>query len=222
MKVKTKFRILLVVTTLAIFGMVGAFAIDQIRKAQKIEDRFLHIEDRLDVLEGVSSIRDTSYNQTDYKATGFSTKRDSTNEEKSDMLSEVLDKVRQEQAKRDRSFATQLAEFEKRAELAEDWKKTYLMPKLRKADVGDYKDWLKGFLKVGNKPTHVYNYEFSRWAWYVARDNLEMKPLYGSQAVHIIIPKDIEVTGNSGHTGLYFMKDFSCNGSVPIFKDIQF
>lgn len=51
MKAKTKLRISLIVSIIAIFIMVGIFVIDQKNKAQKEEDRLLKIESRLDSLE---------------------------------------------------------------------------------------------------------------------------------------------------------------------------
>jgi len=44
MKDKTKFRILILMLTIAFFIAMGWFATDQINKAQKEEDRFLRIE----------------------------------------------------------------------------------------------------------------------------------------------------------------------------------
>ncbi|GAI06623.1 unnamed protein product [marine sediment metagenome] len=101
--------------------------------------------------------------------------------------------------------------------------------KLRQARVEDYKNWLAGFLEKGGKPTHCYDYflESSLDQWRVAFSNFQVIPLFGADALNIIIPNGIKFLGGElGHSTLYFMHDFSrkaiTDGWVPIYSDIHF
>ncbi len=96
--------------------------------------------------------------------------------------------------------------------------------RMRRASVEDYRRWLIGYLENDGKITHVYDYQFGSWEWYIASDGLVVYPLYGVQSVNIIVPEgvEIEVKGTS-HNAIYYMDGFKKNDCiVPDFSDIKF
>lgn len=98
-----------------------------------------------------------------------------------------------------------------------------LCPQLRHADMNDYLKWLSGYIEGGGKPTHVYDYSFSRWKWYVAMRDIEPLHLCGSKAINIIVPADVSVgPGDWGHCNLFYMAGYAVHGIVPIFEDTNF
>lgn len=105
---------------------------------------------------------------------------------------------------------------------ANKWFKDNLLPCLRRAKPNDYLKWLTGYLQKGGEISHVYLYNMPD-RFYVATGDFDMQPLlYGAQSVSIIIPENIKFNGgNLGHCELYFMKDFTTNGIVPLFNDIN-
>jgi len=100
-------------------------------------------------------------------------------------------------------------------------KNEYILPNIRIAHVNEYIKWLDGFLDSGETPTHRYSYPFSQWdSFYIAYKDFVITPLYGSASINIIVPKGIKVTGNPGHTNLYFFDGYCTNnGFIPIFSD---
>jgi hypothetical protein len=99
--------------------------------------------------------------------------------------------------------------------------KSAICPNVRKANIKDYMQWLRGFLDTGNKPTHYYSYPFDQWGtFYIATKNFEIIPLYGSASINIIVPKDIKITGNPGHSNLLLFDGYkSTIGLIPVFSD---
>ena len=95
---------------------------------------------------------------------------------------------------------------------------------LKSARLENYKSWLAEFLKRGGKPTHAYNYEMPLDNWFVAIEDLEVIPLYGSKSVNIIISKNIKFKGGDlGHSNLYFMENGkNIGGFIPIYTDSYF
>lgn len=92
----------------------------------------------------------------------------------------------------------------------------------RIAFIEDYMAWLRGFLNNGGTPTHAYNYPWSRWKWFVLLRETKLPPLYGVEAIEIIIPETVRIMGEPGHSNLFFMKDFRASGIIPIFSDTVF
>lgn len=98
-----------------------------------------------------------------------------------------------------------------------------MFSKIHRATTDDYIKWLEGYMKKGGKPTHCYGYPMGRHDWYIAQKDFELVPLYGADAVFIIVPANIKMTGDDrGHNELFFMKDFSHEGIVPIYGDTKF
>ena len=136
---------------------------------------------------------------------------------------EVLEAAREEQRIRDLEYRAKSLEQEKAAHERRRLADEDLFPNLRPASVGDYLQWLKGYIENGGKPSHVYDYPFSRWKWYVATRNIEPIALYGFKAVNIIVPVHVEVgVGNWGHCDLFYMDGYRFTGIVPIFEDTNF
>lgn len=103
-----------------------------------------------------------------------------------------------------------------------EWKNTDLLPKLRNAVPPDYKAWLVGHLKKGGEITHSNDYKMPD-NWYVAKTNIDLRPLYGTQSVNIIIPEGLSVKflQGLGHCSLYFMEGFEqCGGWIPTYANV--
>lgn len=96
-------------------------------------------------------------------------------------------------------------------------------PNLRRATPAEYSAWMRGFLARGFQPTHVYDRAMPN-TFYVAVDTVDLPSFCGSAALHIIVPGGISVHlthGDAGHSTLFYMDNFTVNGSrpVPVFAD---
>jgi hypothetical protein len=93
----------------------------------------------------------------------------------------------------------------------------------KQASIKDYKLWLAGYFKnESNEFSHYYDYKFPN-DFFILRKNIKLIPLYGSDSLNIIVPKNLNVEyDNLGHTNLYFMKDYSCKGHawIPCYIDL--
>lgn len=87
----------------------------------------------------------------------------------------------------------------------------------------DYSLWLKGFMEAGGIPTHCYNYNMPEY-FCVATGDFVLQPLYGSDAIKVIIPVGVEVRGEDiGHCNLFFMDGYKHKGRwVPLYNDFEF
>jgi hypothetical protein len=127
----------------------------------------------------------------------------------------LIEKSRVVKAKRDADSEC----FELKILAAERYKKEYLYPRLKIATPKQYKKWLKGYFAKGCTPTHYYDYD---WCGYIATEDIELKPLFGSQAINIIIPCGISSNGSRGHCNIFLMEDFSYMGwdtFIPVYKN---
>lgn len=97
-----------------------------------------------------------------------------------------------------------------------------LFEALRRASKEEYQEWLAGYLESGGTITHSYDYPWGRWIWYVVLKDVELIPLYGSNSINIIVPHGIKVTGEPGHSTVFWMEGFKADSTVPIFSDIGF
>lgn len=93
---------------------------------------------------------------------------------------------------------------------------------LRPATAQDYTRWLRLFIGNGGIPHHFFDYPLSG-DWYVA-DNpdrpLVVEPLYGSDAVHLIIAEGVTVAGGRGHGhNELFYPDGTSNALVSVFSN---
>lgn len=95
-------------------------------------------------------------------------------------------------------------------------------PILDPCDINDYRRWLEGFAKKGGEATHQYGYPWNRIEWKIATINdIELSPLFGSNSYNLIVEKGIKATGKPGHINIFYMDDFTHNGFVPEYEDIQ-
>jgi len=94
---------------------------------------------------------------------------------------------------------------------------------LKPASPKKYASWLKGFMQNGGEPAHYYDYQMPN-KFFVAKRNAEINPLYGSLAIHIIVPKGLDVVGELGHCNLYFMDGFIKKGmrGVSVYENTTF
>lgn len=126
---------------------------------------------------------------------------------------------------RDEEWQENMRKNEEEHRVAEDRKQKELFPKLRKAEASDYIEWLKGYIGNGGEPSHFYDYPFSQpGSFYIATEDFRIFPLFGSAAIHIIVPKGIhaDVSESTGHCCIYFMDGFRieyCTSWVPVYQD---
>lgn len=101
---------------------------------------------------------------------------------------------------------------------------TLLRGKLRHAGVEDYKKWFKGYKDRRGVPMPVYDRPIKKSDLrdlYVAVDDFEIVPLFGSRAIRIIVPADVRFLGGDlGETVLYFEDGYWHNGFAPSYSDI--
>jgi hypothetical protein len=128
---------------------------------------------------------------------------------------------------RERSRREAAALQERRAQQEREYEqlimaKYALLRSFRTARRRDYKQWLIGYLEAGGNITHIYDYPWGRWDWYVpVEDNVELIPLYGSTSIQIIVPVGMTVYGDGGHSLIFWMDGFRAPRVVPIFGDIE-
>lgn len=97
-----------------------------------------------------------------------------------------------------------------------------MLQSFRTANKRDYELWLAGYLEAGGKITHVYDYPWGRRDWYApVADNVELIPLYGATSIQIIVPAGMTVSGDGGHSLIFWMDGFRAPRVVPLFSDIK-
>ena len=135
----------------------------------------------------------------------------------------VIEAARKKQQVRDAEWGARIREQEIERHSTKELAVIELYPRLRPASVNDYLGWLKGYIEKGGKPSHVYDYPFSRWEWYVAVENIKPIQLYGAQSINIIIPDWVSAKdGDWGHCNLFYMDGYRASNFVPLFKDTNF
>lgn len=81
----------------------------------------------------------------------------------------------------------------------------------------DYNSWLTGHIGMGG--------EMPVRDWYVANVSFEIRPLYGSTSINVVVREGVTVTGKTGHNSLYLMDGFKSRGfhdspaSVPVYTN---
>jgi len=101
------------------------------------------------------------------------------------------------------------------------------------ASIEDYVLWLQGYVKRGGRPTHFYDYPFSRAGFRYASTPLTVDSdyEYGSSSREIIVARNVATdrtnpTGPFGgwaHTQVYFMHGYRSNKTiVPVYSDPEF
>lgn len=113
------------------------------------------------------------------------------------------------------------------------------MSNLRPAKKQDYISWLKGYLARGGKNIRLNSALFERDAneFFVAKNDFELFPLHGVDAINLIVPKNINIVGidsfeqknlkRLGHSILYLEDGYrviedASYPSIPLYKDLQY
>ncbi len=120
-------------------------------------------------------------------------------------------------------FLRQIQEQEVKSAEAKRHFENEIEPKLRPASKGDYEDWLWSYMKKEGQPTNYYDYPFERVAktMFKAKDDFKMTPLYGAQAIHVIVPEGVKFLGGElGHSTLYFADGHVEGRWVPVYEDM--
>ncbi len=127
----------------------------------------------------------------------------------------------EQQQKEDREYETRMEAIRKEHAEYKRLAKIYIFPHIKIASKNDYITWLHGFLDAGNKPSHFYDYPFDQWGnFYIATESFEITPLYGSASINIIVPNGIQITGDPGHTNLYYSDGYKTSlNFIPVFSD---
>ncbi len=99
------------------------------------------------------------------------------------------------------------------------WKEQRLLPKLREARPEEYEKWLEGHLAKGFDDAERADCSFDECEFYVAEEDFILRPLSRAEAVHILIPEDVEFCGGDiGASDLYCMRTYLHKGDwVPVF-----
>jgi hypothetical protein len=137
-------------------------------------------------------------------------------EKQNEKLTEFKRKQELEKEEYERNLAKHMINTRKE----QNKNKNEILKHVKQASRGDYNKWLINFVENGGEPTHYYDYPFNRWRnFYVAIENFEIKPLYGASRINIIVPKGITITGNQGHTDLFYCDKLIATGTIPVFID---
>ncbi len=100
----------------------------------------------------------------------------------------------------------------------------FFMSNMVPATIEDYEEWLKGFIQGSGDPTHYYDYPMDRVvdSFFIAIDDFEIIPLFGSQSISVIVPRGVNFLGGElGHNRLYFEEDYDYKGNiVPVYINI--
>lgn len=135
----------------------------------------------------------------------------------------------QEEAKEDQFYEniyqgkqTMGDNFNQEMELSRITFEKKVLPHLRPAKNNDYSEWLTQYIIYkGSMPTNKCDYPMPEYNWFVAKSDFRMVPLYGSQAINIVVPSHVKYLGGDlGHSSLYFLKDHTnLGGSVPQYSN---
>jgi hypothetical protein len=115
---------------------------------------------------------------------------------------------------------------------ADDFRRQRFLGHCRPATAADYRAWLDGYRARGGATTHDYDYDYNISAtWYVLEtSDVTIPPLYGSQAVHVIVPGGMRLVierdlyhGESGHNSVFLIDGFRVAARrywVPTYRDV--
>lgn len=141
--------------------------------------------------------------------------------ENASSFNKILHDARMDASRRHAEWKEQRREREKANAAIMARARAQLFPCLQRATVSEYRSWLAGYIKNGGLSTHCYDYRMPS-CFMVAKRDFKTIPLYGSQAVEIIVPVGIDVFDDGlGHCNLYLMDGFKVVGGwVPVYSDI--
>lgn len=137
-------------------------------------------------------------------------------------LRKRLDAMRNETLEASQRSRDSMARHE--TSLDREWRDRELMRLLRPAAPLDYAQWLTGYMGNGGQPTHYYDYPIARASFYVAIRHFSLEhPLFGANAVNIIIPEGVAFLGGDlGHCNLYYMDGYAVRGGwKPVYSDVH-
>ena len=129
-------------------------------------------------------------------------------------MNAALGKFIADQRERDRKWHEKIAQQEEEMSELAKVKEPEIMPNVVRARARLYRKWLRGYLGNDGKPTHYYNYRLPDTFYRAIRD-FALSPLFGSMAIHIIVPKGIAVAGHTGHCNVYYLDGFKVDGWGP-------
>lgn len=132
-----------------------------------------------------------------------------------------LDGFIQDSKKESNDHLLEMQRFEREHKILERAFKLTIAPHIKPASASHYKQWLTGYLDNGGKPSHFYDYDLPK-SFYIATSNFISLNLCGSTAIHVIVPKgiDIDTSEGIGHCSFYLMSDFSIIGHwVPVYRN---
>lgn len=120
-------------------------------------------------------------------------------------------------------------EFEERLRRSEV-DREFMIAQCRVGQLWEYAAWLKGYMEAGGTPTHFYDYDTPKF-WVAAAD-LQIRPLYGSASMQIVVPEGIGYEDDvfTGHTSLFVTRTrshFTVFGNlhhppfVPVYQDTE-
>ena len=93
--------------------------------------------------------------------------------------------------------------------ILKEWEERYFFLRVERASINSYNEWviaLAAFSGLGDKKIDRRDHE-KREPYYIAISSIELVPVYGSKSLNIIVPPEIEVSGNPGHTNVYRWDD---------------
>lgn len=95
----------------------------------------------------------------------------------------------------------------------------------RKATPNEYRRWLGGYLSRGGKNLKIEDETFRTSAdeWFLLEEDVELPGLYGTEAVSLLVPKGISVSGERGHCDILYMDGYRTEGvhRVPVYREMQ-
>jgi len=98
---------------------------------------------------------------------------------------------------------TRLRDDLERSRAATAHSREHMLPQLRPAEPHEWAAWVDAYLACTRRPV-IHRHAFPTDGVYVATCDLEVFPLYGASALHVILPRGIrDFGGDTGHTGLY-------------------
>ena len=77
----------------------------------------------------------------------------------------------------------------------------------RQGTVEDYNRWMEAFVQGDGTPVSYSSGTMHTSRFFVATKNFRMRPLFGADAIEVIVPEDVKYLGGElAHSTLYFMK----------------
>ncbi len=106
----------------------------------------------------------------------------------------------------------------------DDARRAKFLAHCRSATTIDYKAWLDGWIAAGGQTTHWYDYDLPD-SWVVLESDADLPPLHGARAVHVIVPKKVQVyvPPAHSHNNVFWMDGFRADPGwwVPTYRNVR-